>query len=515
MDEPKLPDSIDLVKALRDLPELAPVEVIRTETVLSRLPIHNLSKSGKIDIGILRKNEQGRVELQWEVSYSAKYGQARQLAYQVDTLVVNRRIDEEGRPVPRILRLGTLTEVCRFLDLPPSGKNIGNIKKAILQNAGSLITAKLTYRSVAGLEKRLEAVFTRYSVVFTGEVLPDGRQADGVYLIFNEPFWEVLNSAPLRPLDYGYLKQLGPAPQRFYEILSYRIFAALKYKHRYAKLSYSDYCTYSAQTRYYDYEHFKKQMYKVHRPHLAAGYITKVNYQSAEDAEGRPDWIMYYEPGPKAQAEFAVFESRPQLAQQALLEEAEQILPESSGAQASRDLVFQELVARGISPTRARRILALGRDPERILEQLAWGDHLIQEAGSGRFYNPPGFYVHLIRQDITPPAGFAAKRADQAADSSIRGATPCDLERKRAYEAYVEQQREAYAKLPENWAEYQTLVERKKSELVNQYRSLALSPKETLQGLAEQAAMAELGRRAPVPSFEEFLRLNPSPAGAA
>lgn len=506
MDSEILPDSIDLVKVLREMPELAPTQVIRTETVLSRLPIHNLAKSGSVEISIVRRNDQGRIELQWDVSYSAKYGQARQLAYQVDTLVVNRKIDEEGRPVPKILRLGTLTEVCKQLDLPPSGKNIANVKKAILQNAGSLITAKLNYRSVTGIEKRLEAVFTRYSVVFTGELLPDGRHADGVYLLFNEPYWDVLNTAPLRPLDYAYLKQLGPAPQRFYEIVSYRMFAALKYKHRYAKLAYSDYCTYSAQTRYYDYEHFKKQMYKVHRPHLASGYISKVSYQSSEDAEGRQDWIMYYEPGPKARSEYAVFEARPHPAQQLVIEEPDQTTPAATGTESLRDRAFQEMVARGITPTKARRLLAVHKEPELILEQLEWGDHLIREAGTGRFYNPPGFYIHLIRQNITPPPGFRAAQPTAAQEQAHPAPDTTDAKLRQAYQTYLKQAREAFVALPDNHAEYQSLVERKRAELLNQYRSLALSSKETLDRLAEQAAAAELARKAPVQTFEEFCR---------
>jgi len=43
-------------------------------------------------------------------------------------------------------------------------------------------------------------------VVCTGERLPDGTTADAVCLLLNEPYWEGLNSAPTRPLDYADLK---------------------------------------------------------------------------------------------------------------------------------------------------------------------------------------------------------------------------------------------------------------------------------------------------------------------
>ena len=47
----------------------------------------------------------------------------------------------------------------------------------------------------------MEADFTRYNVIFTGEKLPDGRRADAVYIILNEPYREVLNNAPMRPVE--------------------------------------------------------------------------------------------------------------------------------------------------------------------------------------------------------------------------------------------------------------------------------------------------------------------------
>ena len=109
------------------------------------------------------------------------------------------------------------------------------------------------------------AGFTRYSVVFTGERLPDGSTADAVYLLLNEPYWQVLNHAPTRPLDYDYLQALPPAAQRCYELISYKLFTALKYRHPNAEAPGIEYCTFAAQQHYTDYDRVKKQMYKVHR----------------------------------------------------------------------------------------------------------------------------------------------------------------------------------------------------------------------------------------------------------
>jgi hypothetical protein len=79
--------------------EMAALDIIRTETVLSRLPVHNLAKKGKVNIQILKTTAEGKVELKWIVSYSDRYGQARQLAYKLDTIVINHHIDEQGRPL--------------------------------------------------------------------------------------------------------------------------------------------------------------------------------------------------------------------------------------------------------------------------------------------------------------------------------------------------------------------------------------------------------------------------------
>jgi hypothetical protein len=287
-----------------------PLNLIRTETVLSRLPIHNLSKKGTVQIQITQKHADGHAELYWQVAPNPAFGIPRQLAYKLDTLVINKKLDELGRPLPKLIRLDTLRQMGKQLGLS-TGKVVTDLRKAAHQNAGAYIIAKLHYTATDGTERTLEAGFTRYSVVFTGERLPDGRIADAVYLLLNDLYWDLLNSAPTRPLDYDYLQALPPAAQRCYEIISYKLFAALKYGHAEAKLLYSEYCTFAAQQRYADAPHVKKQMHKVHKPHLTSGYLASVRYEPTTDPDGHPDWLMVYVPGPKAHAEYAAFHTRP------------------------------------------------------------------------------------------------------------------------------------------------------------------------------------------------------------
>ena len=85
--------------------------------------------------------------------------------------MINRRLDDYHRPLPHVIRLGSLADLAHQCNLC---RDTNSVKKALLQNAATFITAKLRYTATDGTERTLEAGFTRYSVVFTGERLPDG-----------------------------------------------------------------------------------------------------------------------------------------------------------------------------------------------------------------------------------------------------------------------------------------------------------------------------------------------------
>jgi DNA-binding Lrp family transcriptional regulator len=284
--------------------ELEPQNTIRIETALSRFPVHKLARQrGGILIDIKETTPTGEIKTKWEVTYNSKYGQPGPLAYKLDTLIINRRIDEARPSIPKVIKLGSLHEICRELGVS-EGKSKNDVKRALRQNAFAGITAKIIYRATNGIEQTLEADFTRYSIIFTGERFPDGRRANAVYIILNDIYLKVVNEAQTRPLDYDYLRELSPAAQRFYELIGFQIYAVLKHERPRARLSYADFCTRAPQTRYLDWEHVRKQMYKVHAPHLRSGYLAGVEFQEQQTASGEPDWLMLYTPGRRALAEF-------------------------------------------------------------------------------------------------------------------------------------------------------------------------------------------------------------------
>lgn len=284
-------------ESLQPLTELIPLDLIRTETALSRYPIHRLAKKGNIEIEL--KNAE--TAFKWEVSYNSKHGQPGPLAYKVDTIIINRRIEEAERPIPEFIKIGSLREIAN--EVGTGEAHTSSIKKALMQNVGALITAKIKYKAKDGAEREIEFANTRYGVVFTGETLPNGKKADAVYIILNNWYRDILNSAQTRPLDYDYLKDLRPAAQRLYELLSFQMYGAIEGERKRAKFLYSDFCIFAPQTRYFDFEHVKKQMYKLHLQHKKSGYIAAVHFNEITDAEGKLDWEMLYTPGIKARGD--------------------------------------------------------------------------------------------------------------------------------------------------------------------------------------------------------------------
>jgi hypothetical protein len=386
--------------------ELSPLNPIRVETALSRFPVHRLARKGTIDIEIKEQGIHGEVITRWEVDYSKKHGQPGPLAYKLDTLIVNRRIEEAARPIPKVIKLGSLRDMCRELGVS-EGENVTSIRKALRQNAFAGITAKTSYRLADGTTKTLEADFTRYSVVFTGEELPDGRKADAVYVILNDIYMIVINGAMTRPLDYDYLKQLPPGPQRFYELLSYQMYHTLKWNRPRAKLIYSEFCAHAPQTRHADWEQVRSQMNKLHRPHRESGYIARFDSQQTTDKHGQPDWILHYQPGPKAIAEFRTFTKR---GGPALLEIEPLQLPLSVDTGDTSELE-RELIQRGVTAATAQELVQ-EHSEENIRLKIEHVKYLIEKKPD-KIDDEAAYLVAAIKQDYTAPKGFVSEAERQ------------------------------------------------------------------------------------------------------
>jgi hypothetical protein len=490
---------------------LAPLNRIRVETALSRYPIHRLSKKTAMVINI--ETEGG---VRWEVTYNSKYGQPGPLAYKLDTLVVNRRLDQLGRPLPEVIGIGSLSDVCRVLEIHTNGGNIADVKRAFLQNAFAGIRAKIRGRTRNGNETFFEIAYTRYSVVFTGETLPDGGKADAVYIILNAPYRELLNHVEVRPLDYDYLKQLPPGAQRFYELVSFQIYGAIAAGRPRAKMLYSDYCRYAPQNRYGDFDHVKKQMYKVHLPHRRSGYIAGIEFRRTVDntgaRTGAADWEMFYTPGSRAFAEHEAFTtlrpSRVTTGGQRKGGGQRASLPLDPAPVSTDPILLAELMTRDIAEKTARDLLANLKPGQQLMDQIAYVDFLISRDRRGRFDNPPGLLVSCIRDNVAPPAGFLTSRKERLQDEATQVRDAERASRAILQIRYDEYRSEAVSrfiaeKLPSG--EYDQLFGQCRLRTRREFKFMTEAQIDDLTHGKVRAELEKSGR-APLVSFEEFCR---------
>ncbi len=415
--------------------QVAKIIPIRTETVLCQYPIHKLSKEkGTVQIHLTQENGRGKVETTWEVSANAKYGHPGILAYKLDTLVINQLIDELYPDIPEVIKIANSLRELSVLIGKESTGDTAKVKNALYQNAFAAITARLEFTGKDRKQRRFEFGSTRYGVVFTGERLPNGETADAIYIVLNPLFRDVLQNAKRRPLDYQYLKELPPSAQRWYELVSFQIFAALNRGNSRARYLYSELCKRAPITRFWTWEQAKKQLYKIHRPHIESGYISKFNAEETADEGGRLDWVLWYTPGQKAQREYQEFNDRPQKTQTpplrpqlVMLEESREVntpklAPEDSS-------LIEKLMSFGVDENRASRLVDSDR-AECEVWAAAW-PHQNQKG----MENPPAVLISFIETKRRPlPKGYQTAVAHE----ERRRKHEEEQERARAEETYFQ-----------------------------------------------------------------------------
>ena len=441
--------------------------IIRNETVLSRLPIHTLSKRGYEPINLKDEQLSNVTVEQWDISYSSSYGPPRQLGLKLDKLIINRRVDEvRTKGIPKIIKLGSLREICSELELSESGKNKSDIEKALFQNAFTGITAKIRYQRHDGSDQVFKFADTRYGVVFRGEELPDGAKADAVYIVLHDLYRSFLLNVDTRPLDYDYLKLLSSTPtaQRFYELFSYKAFGAVKHRGEQARYLYSEFCTFAPQTRYYQFKRVHMQMKEVHVPHMESGYLQAVEFRETTDREDRPDWEMLYTLGDRARGEYGTLTGRKsqvrrprhprQLALPLTTPEpviatapkpekneppayAAAIMPDAEAPDAQVLALTDQLMAHGMGQGAAA--LYAKAKPDECRRQLEYLPHITE------FKSSKGAYLRsAIEEGYGPPKGYeeakkaqAARAKAEARDTAAKARRSHQEAHQSAYDAYM------------------------------------------------------------------------------
>ena len=159
-------------------------------------------------------------------------------------------------------------------------------------------------------------------------------------------------------------------------------------------------------------------MARIHAPHRKSGYIDRVDYEPTVDADGHPDWIMLYVPGPKARAEYRAFARR---GGPTVLEvEPSPLMADLSPRLAAPgpSPLEAELIDRGITPAMAGTLVRDHAEEEirAQVEHLDW----LTETKPGKVADPAAWLVAAIRNGHAAPKGFVSKAERQRREEARR-----------------------------------------------------------------------------------------------
>jgi hypothetical protein len=113
-----------------------------------------------------------------KIEYRRPYGPAPQIGMNLAVMVKYNAL-EQTEPVLETFRLGSMAVIAEELKLPANTKSYEAIKSALLRIVEQTKDKEHAYRHV----------------IFSGELLPDGSEADAVYIVFSKAYVEFLEHA--------------------------------------------------------------------------------------------------------------------------------------------------------------------------------------------------------------------------------------------------------------------------------------------------------------------------------
>jgi len=180
------------------------------------------------------------------------------------------------------------------------GRDYREVRESMERLVATTIKSKGTFYYKN--EKRyLDEVFHLFSrVVFSGEKLPNGEEAEKNYLYLNSWLLENLNKYYVRPLDYEYYKSLdSELSKRLYELLGVKFYGLLNDGKPYLRYKYGNLCK-LLPIRKQDYLSKAKQIFApAHEELKSKNFLRKVNWKGSSTSGS---YITYY-PGTKPRSE--------------------------------------------------------------------------------------------------------------------------------------------------------------------------------------------------------------------
>jgi len=286
--------------------ELSIPETLRSEFHFVKFPFFDLcpriSRKDRIEIKEIEETEEGKIEVCWKVVRGLDNKFPSVLARKIHKEVVERNLNSARKPVSRLMKLGSLRQICKGINIVEAGENFKEIRKALEDITAAKIEARGTFRQKEknGAKRFFDGIFHLYDmVIFTGETLPDGTKADAVYVLLNDMYIQNFNNNFVVPLDYQYIQDLkGDIAPRMYEILSVWFYPALENGRIYIEKRYTELCNYFPLTRQNTKWKAKKQLKVAHQQHVIKGFLATEPEWIGIDK--KDDWLIRYYIGPKA-----------------------------------------------------------------------------------------------------------------------------------------------------------------------------------------------------------------------
>ncbi|MGH9612976.1 MAG: replication initiator protein A [Bryobacteraceae bacterium] len=322
-------------------------------------------------------------------------------------------------------------------------------------------------------------VFDR--VVLFGSQMEDRSVADRHYVWFSEWQLENINNRYLLPIDYDtYRKLKNHIAKTLVPLLQIWMYASRRagaFEKRYGEIC--------QLLHIREYQHASKIREKL-GPSLDElqkhGYLSGWRVESLSNREG---FKIVLEHGGRFLTMPVQQNALPALANPSLID---------------------ALAARGLDREKARQLLASCSPGQAVADQIGWADYLLSQPSAKRFYNPAGFYVHLIQRNVLPPPRFQTRAVITGANRGREARDLCDALPRNEYRDYQQREIDRYIEAPANTPAYQQLLKRKEDEIRKQYKSAAHWTAANLREVAEGAARAELAAQIPTLDSESFHR---------
>ena len=389
----------------------------------------------------------------------------------------------------------TSYQLLKILGINASGKNYEELAQWLERMTLTGIRSEnmVYFAGKKNWAKDIFHVFDR--AIQVGQELPNGQKADQNYVWLSEWQLENLNANYVLPLDLHTYRQLrSNISKALVPLLQIWFYASQR---RPIEKRYSDLCQYLHIRRWLHLSKVKENFAPALEELKNHAFLELWDIERTID---KSDFKVVLRPGERFSREF-----RLRLAGQE---------PVQAAPNPQFDALLKKLTDHGIREDTARHLLLDVPDGQAITDQLEWGDHLLHCGGKEKFFNPAGFLVYLIRNNIEPPAHFETSRRrelrQQSADKQnsermAQAATQSrEMKLENTYKEYQDQEIEAYLERTLSQDDLERELRRIGKELLKEFKSAEFWPDQTKRTVAMQKIKKAHESEVPMLSYEEF-----------